>query len=126
MKELSNPIKFFVKGLPPSPNKIGRSHWAVQAKNKREWQEKVLWLVKSKKPSERLKRAHIAFIICTGDKRRHDPDNLNWAVTKPTLDALKEIILVDDSIDNIVLEYSYTREGERGFTVKITALDTIP
>ncbi|NDB86202.1 MAG: RusA family crossover junction endodeoxyribonuclease [Alphaproteobacteria bacterium] len=123
MKDSSKQIKFFVKGLPPSPNKIGRSHWAVQAKNKREWQEKVLWLVKSQKPSERLKRAHIAFYICVGDKRRHDPDNLNWAVTKPSLDALKECVLVDDSIDNIILEYHYEREGERGFRVEITALD---
>jgi hypothetical protein len=116
-------IKFELKGLPPSPNKIGRSHWAIQAKIKREWQDKVGWLVKANRPSKPFQRAHIAFVITTGDKRRHDPDNLNWAVTKPTLDGLKGIVIEDDSIDNITLEYTYKREGERGFSVKITEVD---
>jgi len=120
MKELSSKISFHLEGLPPSPNKIGRSHWAVQAKIKKEWQEKVGWIAKSKHPARPFQKAHIAFLITTGDKRRHDPDNLNWAVTKPTLDGLKGIVIEDDSIDNITLEYSYKREGERGFTVEIT------
>ena len=109
-----------IEGLPPSPNQIGRSHWAVQAKIKKEWQDKVGWIAKANKPPVIFKKAHISFTICTGDKRRHDPDNLNWAVTKPTLDGLKGIVIEDDSIDNITLEYKYTRVGKRGFDVEVT------
>lgn len=78
-----------VEGLPESPNKIGRAHWAVQAKHKKEWSEKVGWLAKTNKPSKPLTSARIHFCISTGDKRRHDPDNLAYAVTKPSLDGLK-------------------------------------
>lgn len=108
-----------VKGLPKSPNQIGRSHWAVQAKEKKEWQEKVGWLVKAKYKGKPASKANIHFLICTGDKRRHDPDNLNWSVTKPTLDALKGVVIEDDSIDNVSLSYEYSRVGERGFDITI-------
>ena len=109
-----------VEGLPKSPNQTSGKHWGSLYAEKQEWQQKVAWLAKSKWHYQPLKRAHLHFIICTGDKRRHDPDNLAWAVSKPALDGLKGIVLVDDSIDNVSLSYEYTREGSRGFTIKIT------
>lgn len=114
--------KFFVEGLPKSPNAIGRSHWAVQAKHKKEWAEKIGWLAKAAYKGKPLEKATIAFHISTGDNRRHDPDNLAWSVSKVTLDAIKDIIITDDSIDNVSLVYYYSREKPRGFTVEV--LDT--
>ena len=111
-----------IGGLPKSPNQIGRSHWAIQAKEKREWQDKIGWLAKVKRPSKPFNKAHVHFTISTGDNRRHDPDNLNWAVTKPSLDALKGIFLVDDSIDNVTLSYDYNRDKPRSFTIEIIRL----
>lgn len=111
--------KFFVEGLPKSPNAIGRSHWAVQAKHKKEWAEKIGWLAKSAYKGKPLEKATIAFHISTGDNRRHDPDNLAWSVSKVTLDAIKDIIITDDSIDNVCLSYTYSRDKPRGFLVEV-------
>jgi len=111
--------KIVVSGLPKSPNQIGRSHWALQAEEKREWAKKIAWLAKAAYKGEPYSRAHVVFRIYVGDNRRHDPDNLAWAVTKPTLDALKGIILVDDSIDNVTLEYEYLRDKPRRFEVEV-------
>jgi len=109
-----------VKGLPPSPNAIGRSHWTIQAKNKKEWGEKIEWLAKVIKPPRPYLRASVHFSICVGDKRRHDPDNLLASVCKPSMDALVRAgVLVDDSIDNIELSFDFTREGERGFNIYV-------
>ena len=113
-------MKIEVEGLPELPNRIGRSHWAVQAKNKKDWTTKVGWLAKVHKQNPLLKQADIHFHICVGSKRRIDPDNLNYAVTKPSLDGLVGVIIEDDSIDNITLSYSYSREGKRGFEIHIT------
>lgn len=110
-------VKIVVDGLPRSPNAIGRSHWTVQAKLKKEWADKIGWLARAVYKGNPLEKAHLKFTIYTGDNRRHDPDNLAWAVTKPTLDAIKGIIIVDDSIDHVTLEYEYSREKPRRFEV---------
>ena len=112
-------IKLEIEGLPKSPNQIGRSHWAIQAKEKKVWADLIGWTAKAAYKGEPLQKAHIVSRIYVGDNRRHDPDSLAWAVTKPTLDALKGIILVDDSIDNVTLEYEYSREKPRRFQVEI-------
>lgn len=113
-------VSFFVEGLPKSPNATMREHWAVKAKAKREWQEKIGWLAKSvREEIHPLKKARVVFRIYTGDNRRHDPDNLAWAVTKPSLDAIKGILIEDDSIDNVKLEYVYFRDKPRGFDVMV-------
>lgn len=66
---------------------------------------------------------HIHFHICVGDNRVHDPDNLNWSVTKPALDGLKGILITDDSIDHVTLSYSYTRTGPKGFWLTIKEIN---
>jgi len=111
-----------VDGLPKSPNQTAGKHWGALYAEKQQWQTKVAWLAKAAWHYFPMERAHLHFTICTGDKRRHDPDNLNWAVTKPALDGLKGIVIADDSIDNVSLSYEYTREGTRGFRIKITKM----
>ena len=116
-------MKISVAGLPKSPNQIGRSHWAVQAKEKREWGEKIAWLAKAEYKGKPMQKAHIVFRVYVGTNRRMDPDNLAWSVTKPTLDAFKGIVLVDDSIDNVSLEYEYLRDKPRRFEVEVYEAD---
>lgn len=113
-------MKIEVEGLPELPNRIGRSHWAVQAKNKKEWTTKVGWLAKAHKQNPLLKQADIHFHICVGSKRRIDPDGLIYAVCKPSLDGLVGVIIEDDTIDNIELSFSFSREKPRGFTIQIS------
>lgn len=109
-----------VGGLPKSPNQIGRAFWAIQAKEKKEWGEKIGWLAKVNRPRVPFEKAHVHFTISTGDHRRHDPDNLAWSVTKVSLDALKGTFLVDDSIDHVTLSYDYNRKKPRSFLIEIT------
>lgn len=115
-------IRLRFEGLPPSPNATTGKHWAELYKIKKEWQDRVGWEAKAAALHYRLKPFVIAtvhFHISTGDKRRHDPDNLAWSVTKVALDGLKGILLEDDSIDNITLTYTFDRAKPRGFVIEV-------
>lgn len=115
--------KIQVDGIPDGPNKIGQMHWAKKNTHKREWTEKVGWLARSvNRPKVPFEKAHIHFKINFGNNQRHDPDNANFAVSKPSLDALVGVFIQDDSIDNIELSYEYTREKPRGFEITITEI----
>lgn len=114
-------IHFVVDGLPKSPNQTSHSHWAVQAKEKREWTEMIGWLAKSVKTKDcPYEKAHILYKIYVGDNRRHDPDNLAFSVSKVANDALVGIIIEDDSIDNVTLEYEFYRDKPRRFEVFVS------
>lgn len=117
-------VEFFIDGLPPSPNQTKGLHWSKLEKIKKEWMEVVRAQALITKHQESLKglydNADIHFHISLGDNRRRDPDNLIWAVCKPTLDALTGVLLQDDSIDHIKLGFSFGREKPQGFKVMIT------
>lgn len=129
-------ISFEVEGLPPSPNETKGLHWSKLEKIKKEWMQQVAAAALVAKHRAKLKGAYsqcrIMFEISVGDRRRHDPDNLMWAVTKPTLDALTPtrdprtdiptdgLLLEDDSIDHIELSYKFTRDPPRRFKVTMT------
>lgn len=66
-----------------------------------------------------MEHAKVHYHISVGDNRQHDPDNLAWSVTKPTLDGLKGIIIVDDNIDVVELSYTFDRQKPRGFTITL-------
>lgn len=108
-------------GLPPSPNAINSVRQKIAVK--KEWRDLAYWQAKQVAMKRRLKpfeHAWVHFHISTGDNRTHDADNLNWAVTKPTLDGLKGVLIQDDSIDHIELIYTYDRRKPRGFQVMVT------
>lgn len=108
--------------LPPSPNAIHTVHDKMAVKTY--WRDYAAKSALVAKVQARLRapyqKAAIHFHISVGDRRRHDPDNLAWAVTKPTLDGIKGFLIEDDSIDNVTLTYTYDREKPRGFTVQVT------
>lgn len=112
----------WIEGLPSSPNQTVRRHWAANAAEKQLWQTKIGWLATANRPTQPYTKAIIHFAINVGSNRRRDPDNLNWSVTKPALDALKGVWIEDDTIDNVQLSYSYSREKPAGFTISIRGL----
>ena len=89
---------------------------------KSEWTQKVAWLAKATRAPMFAGKVHIHFQISIGSNRGWDPDNLNWAVTKPTLDGLKGIIMPDDTIDHVELSYSYDRTKPAGFQITVQEL----
>lgn len=114
-------LEFEVSGLPPSPNETMRWHWARKAKLKKEWSQTVADAASAAKQEAQLKglydKCTVHFHISVGDNRRHDPDNLNWAVTKPALDGLQNVLIADDTIEAVTLSYSYDRTKPRRFKV---------
>ena len=113
-------IQIRLTGLPPSPNAIKSVRQKMSVK--KEWRDMAYWLAKEialKSRLEPFEHAYVHFHISTGDNRTHDADNLNWAVTKPTLDGIKGVLIQDDSIDHIELSYTYDREKPRGFSVTV-------
>lgn len=117
-------VEFEVDGLPPSPNRTHGLHWTKLRKIKETWVAAVQASAIEAKQREQLQglydQCQIHFQISVGDNRRRDPDNLNWAVTKPTLDALKGILLTDDNIDCVTLSYGYDRSKPQRFRVTLT------
>lgn len=112
-----------VPGLPTSPNK--RRHWAQVYKENQEWKRSVGLLslaIRQRHRLEPFKKAAIHYHISVGDSLQHDPDNLAWAVTKPTLDSLKGVLIENDTIDHITLSYSFDRAKPRQFTIEVTPL----
>ena len=111
-------------GLPPSPNATQGQHWSKLRKIKQEWQETVGITALAYKAQQRLRgtmdTAHIHFDIQVGDNRTRDPDNLQWAVTKPALDGLKKVLITDDDIDHISLSYTFSRAKPAQFTITLT------
>lgn len=114
----------FIEGLPPSPNTQKGLHWSKLERVKKEWMAKVAYKAQAIKREEGLRglydKVDINFCISLGDNRRHDPDNLIWSVAKGSLDALTGVLIVDDSIDNITLSFSFNREKPRGFRITLT------
>lgn len=89
-------MKVEINKLPPSINHMyGRSrygHTYMTAKG-REFKEELGWLLKAKKIDFGLSQVKIDLIFKICDKRRRDVDNM----LKATFDALKGIIIDDDS-----------------------------
>lgn len=118
-------VQIEVSGLPALPNTTKGLHWSKLAKIKKEWTERVYYAAKEVKQKENLKglydHANIHYHISVGSKRKIDPDNLNFAITKPANDGLTGVFIKDDDIDSISLSYSYDR-GPKGFVITLTGL----
>lgn len=117
-------VSFEIDGLPPSPNETKGLHWSKLEKIKKEWVKIVGSAALVAKHQNHLKgeysQCRIMFEISVGDRRAHDPDNLMWSVTKPTLDALQGILIENDTIDHVELSYIFRRDPPRRFRVTLT------
>lgn len=88
-------------------------------KDNQAWAKLVYGYAYNQRPVTPLAKAHLHFHVSVGDKRAHDADNI-IASMKPVQDALKGLIIEDDSIDSIEVSYSFDRERPRQFTITVT------
>ena len=93
-------IEFEISGLPKLINGgWGKSHWAVQAKYRREWRSLVSLIVATKRPDKPLNKAKLTLIRFSNTAP--DPDNLA-ASFKHVIDGLVDAgVLVNDKYENI-------------------------
>jgi len=73
--------------VPKLENRIGRGHWSVESRHRREWRRLVCMVVGAKAPPEPLKFARVTIDIHRAGKQP-DPDNLVRSC-KPILDGLQ-------------------------------------
>jgi Holliday junction resolvase RusA-like endonuclease len=113
-------FEFSIPELPPTINVIGRSHWAVKAKNARKWKDSVAHAVRHHRPREPLQRAHLTLIRYSSV--RPDFDNLcsSW---KNVIDSLieSEIIINDNhaTIGQPDYLWEFAPRGQGKITVRI-------
>lgn len=113
-----------IPGLPKNPNQLKGQHWSAYHKEAAEWQRSVglmALVVRNRYGLRPLPKAALHFHVSVGDNRTHDADNI-IASFKPVLDALKGVIIEDDSIDHIQLSYSFDRAKPRQFTIQVIPL----
>lgn len=113
-------VKFQIDGLPKSTNQIARKHWAVQAKERRDWHRKVFLAVAPNFPNKPLKKAKLHLT-------RHSSKCPDWdgmvSSWKAVIDGLvKSRVLEDDSMNHIgqpTYEWSKTKPKQGFITVEV-------
>lgn len=119
-------ITIKVPGLPQTLNTTRGQHWSKTYKEKRDWEQLIGLMAKMERNRHKLNtpfdRAHLHYHISVGDNRTHDADNLLSPILKFSNDALKGILITDDSIDHIELSFSFDRAKPRGFQITVTPI----
>lgn len=97
---MSYRLEFKINALPSSTNSIGRKHWAVKAREAREWKTLVAIMSKSKGlPTTPLKKAKLT--LTRGSSVSPDADGLVSSF-KHVIDGLVYAkVLENDRMDNI-------------------------
>jgi hypothetical protein len=113
-------LEVWLDGLPSNPNVTRGAHWSKLYSEQQEWKRTAWLLARSAYHGKPLDRAHVHYFIFVGDQRAHDADNL-IASLKPVQDGLKGVVLLDDSIDNIEVTYTFSREKPRGVRIVVTS-----
>lgn len=93
-------IEFLIPMLPKMVNGgWGKSHWAVQAKYRRQWRDLIVKIATPHKPLEPLSRARLTLIRFSSSA----PDSDNLAASfKHVIDGLVDAgVLIDDRFENI-------------------------
>jgi hypothetical protein len=93
-------IVFELEGLPRMTNASGRkTHWAIKAKEAKDWKRKVLLVTGPYRPKEPLKKARL--ILTRFSSSSPDPDGLVSGF-KHIVDGLVECgVLANDKFENI-------------------------
>jgi hypothetical protein len=101
-----------IPGLPPTINRSGRMHWAIQARNVRDQKDKVRSYIRGFIPRKPLKRAKLTLTRFSASPI--DADNLANSF-KSTVDSLVECgVLADDKMKNIGIPDYRWEKAERG------------
>ena len=90
--------EIFAIGVPPSPNRP--MHWRERARRCAPIVQQLQWAAKAAAPRHPLQHAHVHVTLIHA--RPFDADNA-YAACKKLIDALKGILIVDDSPKHITL-----------------------
>ena|SRR5918912_2157766 len=96
------PVTIEVSGHPPGLNQ--RLHWQARRRLCRPFVDAIGWQTKALGLQQPLERAHVV-VTFTHRSRRYmgDVDNL-YSRAKPLVDALKGVLIVDDSPAHLELD----------------------
>ena len=118
-------IRITLPGVPPSLNKYaGRENTNEYRKDKRDWMDRVIWMVKANKgrPEAPFRKAKVEILYYFKDNRRHDPDNY---CGKFLMDGLREArVIEDDCFGKVTLHLDGAVDKEAPRTV-ITVTEVI-
>lgn len=84
----------------PAINSNVRAHWAVRARETREWRETVGWLARAERAGD-LGRIDVVLYATPPDRRRRDRHNLTPCL-KAALDGLVDAGVVADDTPEFV------------------------
>lgn len=114
MSELPYKLEFTLQGLPASTNSMGRKHWAVKAKEAKNWKTRVAWIVRQiGAPKKPLKKAHVTLI--RKSSQCPDADGLVSSF-KHVIDGLIAAkVIENDKMDNIGMPTYSWEKGQPGY-----------
>jgi hypothetical protein len=93
-----------VSGVPPSPNETRGLHWAALRRLREGFKEEAGWAAQAVFGGGCERLMERARLTCTVVKmgKPFDTDNC-YALLKPIIDGLKNVVIVDDSPDRLEL-----------------------
>lgn len=94
--------------IPHSAN--ARLHWAVRNRWNRAWKDQAALEALAVRPGAPYRKATV--VITLRSIHLLDTDNA-YACVKPIVDGLKGVLIVDDSLDHLVLQVQQQRVGKR-------------
>src|SRR5712675_171259 len=102
-------IEFQIAGLPRTINSLGRTHWAVKAKEAKTWKYAVHLAVCEYRPEKPYLKAKVT--MTRHSSKRPDFDGLVSSF-KHVLDGLIDAkIIQDDSPEHVSTEYCWDKAG---------------
>ena len=99
-----------INGLPKTYNAMGRSHWAVKAKEVKYWHEQVAYRVMGKTPKTPLLRASVKLIRCSA--RAPDADGIVSSFKAPLDGLTRAGIIANDDMSVIGFPEYEWRKGK--------------
>ena len=120
---MSYSIEFTLPGLPSTTNSSGRKHWAIKAKEVRQWKNMVIITVGTRKPKEPLQKARLTLTRVSSSVP--DADGLVSSF-KSCVDGLVSCgVLIDDKMKNIGMpdyRHEIGKPGQGFIRIKVEEL----
>lgn len=107
-------------GLPKTTNSIGRTHWAVKAKEAKDWRYKVSLLTVGKRPENPLKKARIVYTRFSAVSP--DSDGLVSSFKHIQDGLIDGLVIENDKMQNIGMptyRWEKASRGEGKITIEV-------
>lgn len=113
-----------INGLPKTYNAMGRSHWAVKAKEVKYWHEQIAYRVMGKTPKNPLSKAMVKLIRCSS--RAPDADGIVSSFKAPLDGLTRAGIIADDDMSVIGFpEYEWRKGKAKTGYIEIYVTDVL-